>query len=95
MQNHTYRVTGMTCGHCEAAVRSEVGGIDGVDSVDVRGDSVLIHGSDSDAIARHLLNHTTARDLEITSRNLEEAFVALTGDDATIPSMTSPEGVPV
>lgn len=56
--------------------------VPGVDSVDVRGDSVLIHGSDSDAIARHLLNHTEARDLEITSRNLEEAFVALTGDDA-------------
>jgi ABC-2 type transport system ATP-binding protein len=56
----------------------------GVDSVDVRGDSVLIHGSDSDAIARYLLNHTTAKDLEITSRNLEEAFVALTADDAPI-----------
>lgn len=54
----------------------------GVDSVDVRGDSVLIHGSDSDAIARHLLNHTDARDLEITSRNLEDAFVALTADPA-------------
>jgi len=54
--------------------------VPGVDSVDLRGDSVLIHGSDSDAIARHLLNHTDARDLEITSRNLEDAFVALTAD---------------
>jgi ABC-2 type transport system ATP-binding protein len=61
----------------------ELSRLAGVDSVEVRGDSVLIHGSDSDAIARHLLNHTTARDLEITSRNLEEAFVALTADDAT------------
>jgi ABC-2 type transport system ATP-binding protein len=60
-------------------------GIDGVESVDVRGDSVLVHGSDSDAIARYLLNHTTARDLEITSRNLEEAFVALTADIAAAP----------
>ena len=59
-----------------------LGRLPGVDSVDGRGDSVLVHGSDSDAIARHLLNHTDARDLEITSRNLEEAFVALTGDDA-------------
>ncbi|MDX6232526.1 MAG: type transport system ATP-binding protein, partial [Nocardioidaceae bacterium] len=59
--------------------------VDGVESVDVRGDSILVHGSDSDAIARYLLNHTTARDLEITSRNLEEAFVALTGDDAMAP----------
>ncbi len=79
----------------EAPDRAAIARVDGVDSVDVRGDSVLIHGSDSDAIARFLLNHTHARDLEITSRNLEEAFVALTGDDATIPSMTSPEGVPV
>jgi len=59
--------------------------VDGVDAVDVRGDSILVHGSDSDAIARYLLNHTSARDLEITSRNLEEAFVALTGDDALTP----------
>ncbi len=66
----------------EVADTAALAKVDGVDSVDVRGDSVLIHGSDSDAIARYLLNHTTARDLEITSRNLEEAFVALTGDDA-------------
>lgn len=71
----------------EAADTVSLAKVDGVDSVDVRGDSVLIHGSDSDAIARYLLNHTGARDLEITSRNLEEAFVALTADDAK-----SPEG---
>ena len=68
----------------EAADTDALAKVDGVDSVDVRGDSVLVHGSDSDAIARYLLNHTTARDLEITSRNLEEAFVALTGDDADV-----------
>jgi len=56
--------------------------VPGVDAVERRGDSVLVHGSDSDAVARHLLNHTDARDVEITSRNLEDAFVALTGDDA-------------
>jgi ABC-2 type transport system ATP-binding protein len=59
-----------------------LGRVPGVASIDVRGDSVLIHGSDSDAIARHLLNHTGARDLEIAARNLEDAFVALTADDA-------------
>jgi ABC-2 type transport system ATP-binding protein len=64
----------------------------GVDAVDVRGDSVIIHGSDSDAIARHLLGHTDARDLEITSRNLEEAFVALTADDAPTTDAPSAEG---
>ncbi|MDN5854180.1 MAG: ATP-binding cassette domain-containing protein, partial [Actinomycetia bacterium] len=56
--------------------------IPGVDTVDVRGDSVLIHASDADEAARYLLTQTPARDLEITSRNLEDAFVALTGDDA-------------
>lgn len=32
----TYTVTGMTCGHCENAVREEVGAIPGVVGVDVR-----------------------------------------------------------
>ncbi|QNG20643.1 heavy-metal-associated domain-containing protein [Rhodococcus triatomae] len=31
----TVTVTGMTCGHCVASVREEVGEIDGVTSVDV------------------------------------------------------------
>jgi ABC-2 type transport system ATP-binding protein len=65
--------------------------LDGVESVDVRGDSVLVHGTDSDAIARYLLTCTRARDLEITSRNLEDAFLALTGDDA--PTVPTTEGV--
>lgn len=31
----TYTVTGMTCGHCESAVREEVGAVPGVVAVDV------------------------------------------------------------
>lgn len=31
----TYNVTGMTCGHCEKAVREEVSEIAGVQNVDV------------------------------------------------------------
>jgi len=31
----TYDVTGMTCGHCVAAVTSEVGSVPGVTAVDV------------------------------------------------------------
>ena len=54
--------------------------IPGVDSVEVRGDTVLIHSGDSDAVARQLLNQTAARDLEITAHGLEDAFLALTGD---------------
>jgi ABC-2 type transport system ATP-binding protein len=62
----------------EAALQA----IDGVDSVEVRGDTVLIHSKDSDAVARYLLTSTAARDLEINTRGLEDAFIALTSDDA-------------
>lgn len=53
-----------------------------VTHVESRGDAVIVQCTDSDAIARWFLTHTDARDLEITAKNLEEAFVALTGDDA-------------
>ncbi|WP_406028550.1 ABC transporter ATP-binding protein [Nocardioides sp. NBC_00850] len=61
----------------EARLRA-VGGIDGID---VRGEQVVVHTKESDAVARFLLTETAARDLEITSKNLEEAFLSLTGDD--------------
>ncbi len=54
--------------------------IPGVTSVDVRGDQLLLRADDSDAVARHLLTRTPARDLEIVARGLEDAFVALTSD---------------
>jgi ABC-2 type transport system ATP-binding protein len=57
--------------------------IPGVDTVEVRGDTVLLHASDSDAVARYLLTSTPAKDLEITTRALEDAFIALTSDDAS------------
>ena len=47
----------------------------------MRGDTVYVHARDTDAVARYLLTRTAARDLEITSRNLEEAFLTLTADD--------------
>jgi ABC-2 type transport system ATP-binding protein len=52
----------------------------GVDTVELRGDSVYVHTKDSDAVARFLLTETGARDLEITAKGLEEAFLNLTGD---------------
>jgi ABC-2 type transport system ATP-binding protein len=59
--------------------------LDGVEAVDVRGDAVYVHAKDTDAVARYLLTETTAHDLEITARGLEEAFLSLTGDaDTTI-----------
>ncbi len=35
MTTREYQVSGMSCGHCEAAVKDEVGRIPGVDAVDV------------------------------------------------------------
>ncbi len=35
MTTNEYTVTGMTCGHCESAIRTEVGQIDGVERIDV------------------------------------------------------------
>jgi len=35
MAEQTYVVTGMTCAHCVSSVSSEVGAVDGVDSVAV------------------------------------------------------------
>jgi len=52
----------------------------GVEVVELRGDSVVVTSTDSDAVARHLLTSTGARDLEITSRGLEDAFISLTTD---------------
>ncbi|MEH6795630.1 MAG: ABC transporter ATP-binding protein [Rhodococcus sp. (in: high G+C Gram-positive bacteria)] len=52
----------------------------GVDRVETRGDRVIVHGRDSDAVARYLLDDAHATDLEIVSRNLEDAFLALTTD---------------
>jgi ABC-2 type transport system ATP-binding protein len=55
----------------------------GTTSVELRGDTVLIRCEDSDAVLRYLLNHTEAHDLEVTAHNLEDAFIALTGENGT------------
>jgi ABC-2 type transport system ATP-binding protein len=62
---------------------TSLAGIVGVDSVEVRGDAVYVHTKDSDAVARYLLTETAARDIEITAKGLEEAFLSLTGDHET------------
>ncbi len=69
----------------EGASPDALRGVPGVDSVDIRGAQVLIQATDSDAVARFLLTRTPARDLEIVARGIEDAFVALTGDDAASP----------
>jgi ABC-2 type transport system ATP-binding protein len=63
--------------------RDELAARPGVTSVELRGDTVLVRCADSDAVLRYLLEHTPAHDLEVTSHNLEDAFVALTGTGST------------
>ena len=46
----TYRVTGMTCGHCVSTVSSEVGKIDGVTSVDVKLDAGEVNVTSDTAV---------------------------------------------
>ncbi len=62
-------------------VAHELRALEGVDGVETRGDSLLVRTRDSDAVARHLLTATDARDLEIEARGIEEAFLRLTGGD--------------
>ena len=53
MEQITYTVPGMSCGHCKQAVTSELSDVAGVDSVDVDLDTklVTVHGSDLDDVA--------------------------------------------
>jgi copper chaperone CopZ len=46
MSQTTYNVTGMTCGHCAAAVSREVSSVAGVESVEVSVESgtVIVRG---------------------------------------------------
>ena len=43
----TYEVPGVHCAHCEAAIKQEVGGVEGVErvEVDLEGKKVMISGS--------------------------------------------------
>jgi ABC-2 type transport system ATP-binding protein len=71
----------------ETAIR----GLPGVRAVEIRGDRVIVQTTESDAVARHLLTRTQARDLEIVTHNLEDAFLALTADDLEGAEMRSTE----
>jgi len=62
---------------------SDLAAMPGVDELDVQGDTVLVQANDSDAVARWLLTRTAARDLEVTSRGLEDAFISLTSTTST------------
>ena len=64
------------------ADKAALADLPGFEHVEVNGDTVLVHTGNSDAVARFLLNSTAAKDLEIIARGLEDAFIALTSDDA-------------
>ncbi|POX39387.1 copper-transporting ATPase [Streptomyces sp. Ru73] len=38
----TYKVTGMTCGHCEGAVKEEIGQLPGVSSVEAAASTGIV-----------------------------------------------------
>ena len=57
-----------------------------VSDVEILGSALTLSSTDTDAVAALLLGEHLAKDLEITSRGLEEAFVALTSDDITVPA---------
>jgi len=42
MDQTTYRVTGMTCGHCAAAVTTEASAVAGVESLEVDVDTGIL-----------------------------------------------------
>ena len=67
----------------EAANIAIINALPGVTHVERRGESVIVNCTNSDVVARYLLTETLARDVEISSQNLEAAFVALTSSDAT------------
>ncbi|MEM7276450.1 MAG: ABC transporter ATP-binding protein [Actinomycetota bacterium] len=60
------------------AATSRLRTLDGVSSVELDGDRLLVESSDSDTVARLLLNELGATDLEIEAASLENAFVRLT-----------------
>jgi ABC-2 type transport system ATP-binding protein len=64
------------------ASEAELRAIPGATEAEVRGETVIVHATDSDAVARYLLTSTPAHDLEIVTRGIEDAFLALTGDGA-------------
>ncbi|MBB3036345.1 ABC transporter ATP-binding protein [Hoyosella altamirensis] len=61
-------------------VQESILAIDGVQDVTMRGGRMSIACHDSDSVAKYLFDRALGYDLEITSANLEEAFITLTAD---------------
>jgi ABC-2 type transport system ATP-binding protein len=64
------------------AAHHTLAALPGVAECEVRGEAAVLRCTDSDAALRALLTaHPGARDIEITSLGLEEAFLALTTEE--------------
>ena len=53
----------------------------GINDITVQGQQLIVHTSQPDDLARHLLTHTDAHGLLISTTTLEDAFVRLTGSN--------------
>ena len=58
-----------------------------IHDIEILGNTLTLSSTDTDAVAALLLGDHLAKDLEITSRGLEDAFVALTSDGAAAPTL--------
>ncbi|WP_295649677.1 ABC transporter ATP-binding protein [uncultured Dietzia sp.] len=92
------RVRAMAAGSRVTAVWDPAAGepspeeLPGVTAVDRTAARVILTSSDSDATARVLLTETSAREVTISARSLDDAFVTLTADDPAdaAPTDTAP-----
>ncbi len=64
----------------DTAIAAVGAAIPDLEVVERRGGRTYLSANDSDALARCLLTTTDARELEIATHNLEDAFIALTTD---------------
>jgi copper chaperone len=71
MKTDTYRVTGMTCEHCVAAVTEELTALDGVTAVDI----ALVPGGTSTVTVESV----APLDRELVAGAVDEAGYALAG----------------
>jgi ABC-2 type transport system ATP-binding protein len=73
------RTVSFTLAQVTGSLPEVVEGLPGVANVEVRGSRVSLHSEDSDATVRALLAALpAATDIEIVSRNMDDAFMALT-----------------
>ena len=57
-----------------------------IHDVEILGSTLTLSSTDTDSVAALLLSEHLAKDLEITSRGLEDAFMVLTSNSASTPS---------